>query len=193
MFSCEMDEFFGEELRVYDKKTPSTAASACSGADAKATEAELRAVSPRSGDGLLLLLEYADQMMEHCEGQKRYHSDQPKKVEKWRNIQVGIRVMKEEIENQKINRVGRLNMQADEKTTEPTSVQSTVMPWISVEDRLPEPVVRVGNSAIVSVLVATDQGFVGEGLYFGNCDWEVMGVGIHNVTHWMPLPKPPSA
>lgn len=71
--------------------------SACSGADAQQAD-KASAVSPRSSDGLLPLLAMANQLLDHCEGQKRYHVDRPELVEKWRNIQTGVRLMKDEIE-----------------------------------------------------------------------------------------------
>ena len=64
------------------------------------------------------------------------------------------------------------------------------MNWISVKDRLPEYTTRAGTSLFVSVLICLDTGFVGEGLYV-NDGWELLGVYVTNVTHWMPLPEPP--
>jgi hypothetical protein len=75
--------------------------------------------------------------------------------------------------------------------------------WISVEDRL--PVIdtygkgRYGGARSVRVLCACKQRdgrtFVKEGYYEpcanGNVVWRIPG-SIDSVTHWMPLPEPPT-
>lgn len=71
--------------------------------------------------------------------------------------------------------------------------------WIKVTDRLPEYTTRLGNHEMVCVIaylnsgIAGKQGLVCESLY---CDgrWEVLNIKDYNapVTHWMPLPNPPS-
>lgn len=76
------------------------------------------------------------------------------------------------------------------------------MEWISVKDRLPE------NGVEVLIYYATDiiQGFIYNGIWKGSVrTTECMNDGYVNdrtickqndyfdfVTHWMPLPKPPS-
>lgn len=83
---------------------------------------------------------------------------------------------------------------------------STVAPyeWISVEDRLPEidpyGKGRYGGARSVRVLCACKQRdgrtFVKEGYYEpcgnGHVVWRIPG-SIDSVTHWMPLPEPPTA
>ena len=75
--------------------------------------------------------------------------------------------------------------------------------WISVEDRLPDidpcGKGRYGGTRSVRVLCACKQRdgrtFVKEGYYepCGNGDvvWRIPG-SIDSVTHWMPLPEPPT-
>lgn len=61
----------------------------------------------------------------------------------------------------------------------------TVMDWISVRDRLPEPPCRC--------LVYTPYNEYGDGMItatFTEYGWMTPGY-IGQVTHWMPLPEPP--
>lgn len=70
--------------------------------------------------------------------------------------------------------------------------------WISVEDRLPdygEPVLICANDVVQSVTFMRD-GFEDtadwfEPYHFGDDD-EFLRVWASFVTHWMPLPEPPS-
>lgn len=71
--------------------------------------------------------------------------------------------------------------------------------WISVEDRLPE--VEWGTES-EAVLYITKQGFMYTGYYgcggifhdryFREYKNSTEGCDISNVTHWMPLPSPPT-
>ena len=75
--------------------------------------------------------------------------------------------------------------------------------WISVEDRLPDidpcGKGRYGGTRSVRVLCTCKQRdgrtFVKEGYYEpcgnGNVTWRIPG-SIDSVTHWMPLPEPPT-
>jgi len=61
------------------------------------------------------------------------------------------------------------------------------MQWVSVNERLPEP----GRN----VLIFTKSGNVGEGNYIENDEWVQYRWSVPSVkvTHWMPLPEPPTA
>lgn len=54
--------------------------------------------------------------------------------------------------------------------------------WISVKERLPEL-----NTAVI---VAVDDGHVFQALYAYD-GWELWDGCTCNITHWMPLPRPP--
>lgn len=57
--------------------------------------------------------------------------------------------------------------------------------WISTCNRLPE--------AGKPVLVAREGGKVEQGIYLGvNGRWKVYGTNVKQVTHWMPMPLPPT-
>lgn len=64
--------------------------------------------------------------------------------------------------------------------------------WISVEDRLPDPTTKAGNTEFVFVLGATAGREVNY-YCFSNGTFNMPG-GIPNphVTHWMKLPSPPT-
>ena len=59
----------------------------------------------------------------------------------------------------------------------------TVQKWISVEERLPEP--------LVDVLVHYEDGEVCVGVWFELFSHFLGEDDDNRVTHWMPLPKPP--
>lgn len=64
------------------------------------------------------------------------------------------------------------------------------MEWISVKDKMPEYEAYVASEEFVHVLVYIG-GVVCCGMYC-NGVWEAMGARRVPVTHWMPLPKPPT-
>ena len=57
------------------------------------------------------------------------------------------------------------------------------MDWISVKDRLPEEKQRV---IVRCAIVGTTVGWILWGEWMTD-----LGCGCADVTHWMPLPKPP--
>ncbi len=63
--------------------------------------------------------------------------------------------------------------------------------WISVKDKLPEYTCRAGSTPFTSVLVCVNNDLVSEALYIDG-QWEVLGIITDKVTHWMPLPDPPT-
>lgn len=63
------------------------------------------------------------------------------------------------------------------------------MEWISVEDRLPNPDVKV--LVFSKGEIYTDVMRYGEGVGDYWFDLEHMSRGAVNVTHWSPLPEPP--
>ncbi len=72
-------------------------------------------------------------------------------------------------------------------TAENAALREKVPQWISVEERRPEPGVRV---------IATDDAFVGEAYGGMLGEWRRYDNGLcwfdvtgHEVTHWMPLPE----
>ena len=57
--------------------------------------------------------------------------------------------------------------------------------WIPITDRLPESGQRV--------IVCRKDDRVEQGVYLGvNGWWKVYGTNTKSITHWMPLPEPPS-
>jgi len=63
----------------------------------------------------------------------------------------------------------------------------TYQPWVSVSERLPD-------ADVASVLIHTNKGGVSEGQYYPCIkSWKQFRWSVENadVTHWMPLPKPP--
>ena len=68
------------------------------------------------------------------------------------------------------------------------------MNWINVEDRLPELPTDPKIKIICRCLVANDRGVVFEAIFFINYKtfyYLEEHRKIKNITHWMPLPKPP--
>jgi len=69
--------------------------------------------------------------------------------------------------------------------------------WISVEDRLPEPSVKV-QYLCYGEYPYNDEGGKVHWQYYaakyhgGVIGWSIIGIGGLNVTHWMPLPPPPT-
>lgn len=59
--------------------------------------------------------------------------------------------------------------------------------WISVEERLPD----MFKPVIVCRRFTKDELKVEQGYRDVNGWWKVYGTRTKNVTHWMPLPKPP--
>lgn len=65
--------------------------------------------------------------------------------------------------------------------------------WVSVEERLPEPDKRLPSVSQV-VLIHTDKLTPWFGYYdFSIKLWLTTSNVFRNVTHWQPLPKPPSS
>ena len=58
------------------------------------------------------------------------------------------------------------------------------MKWISVEDRLPKN---------VSNILGYGNGMIYWMFYNSNGNWCLENEHVENITHWMPLPKPPEA
>jgi len=77
---------------------------------------------------------------------------------------------------------------------------AVVEPWISVEDRLPDlPIIatdgsRFSETVLVFRSKAPKHTCVGESQYgdYGSGDAGWLGESGQGVTHWMPLPSPPS-
>jgi len=69
--------------------------------------------------------------------------------------------------------------------------------WISVEDRLPEPSAKV-QYLCYGEYPYNDEGGKVHWKYYaakyhgGVLGWSIIGIGGLNVTHWMPLPPPPT-
>jgi len=61
--------------------------------------------------------------------------------------------------------------------------------WINVKERLPDYEYHVGGRESVNILM-TDGQMVIEGDYTDGI-FHTLGVPNPNITHWMPLPKPP--
>ena len=59
----------------------------------------------------------------------------------------------------------------------------TIQKWISVEERLPEP--------LVGVLVHHEDGEIYVGVWFKSFSHFLGEDDDNRVTHWMPLPEPP--
>jgi len=57
--------------------------------------------------------------------------------------------------------------------------------WIHIKDRLPE----FPKGEYVNVIISTYDGLVLEAIY--SKDGFFAGSEVYDVTHWMPLPKPP--
>jgi len=80
------------------------------------------------------------------------------------------------------------------------SAPAVVEPWISVEDRLPDlPIIatdgsRFSETVLVFRSKAPKHTCVGESQYgdYGSGDAGWLGESGQGVTHWMPLPSPPS-
>lgn len=64
------------------------------------------------------------------------------------------------------------------------------MQWINVKDRLPEYQAYCGSERFAHVIVSVN-GCVGQGM-FCNGRWEFLGLKNVAVSHWTPLPEPPS-
>lgn len=60
--------------------------------------------------------------------------------------------------------------------------------WIPVTERLPE----VDKYGDINVIVHMDDGFIYAATYDKNNGWELWA-DSGEVTHWMPLPQPPTA
>lgn len=65
--------------------------------------------------------------------------------------------------------------------------------WISVKDRLPEV-----NEPVLMRVTCCDYHNIEQGHYQGygkwvNCWYSMRNEGLYPVTHWMPLPAPPTA
>jgi len=56
--------------------------------------------------------------------------------------------------------------------------------WISVKDRLPD--------GFVPVIVCRENGKVEQGYRDVNGWWRVYSTRTKNITHWMPMPEPPT-
>lgn len=58
------------------------------------------------------------------------------------------------------------------------------MEWIKVSDRLPQN--------LFDTIFCDMDGNVGAGFIDHNGEWKLPGdIPLYNITHWMPLPKPP--
>jgi len=65
---------------------------------------------------------------------------------------------------------------------------ASVQQWISVEEKLPEPGMRV----IIARPYEPGQPLrVEQGCYSTNGWWKVYGTNVKRVKYWMPMPKPP--
>lgn len=65
---------------------------------------------------------------------------------------------------------------------------ASVQQWISVEEKLPEPGMRV----IIARPYEPGQPLrVEQGCYSTNGWWKVYGTNVKRVKYWMPMPEPP--
>lgn len=67
------------------------------------------------------------------------------------------------------------------------------MKWISVSERLPEYTCQAGGTQFAFAIVYCN----GHGLsireaMYSEGQWSIGGHDVSNVTHWMPMPDPPS-
>lgn len=85
-------------------------------------------------------------------------------------------------------------------------VSGEVMEWISVKDKLPEPVLDSVGNELGTIVIVCDNGLVDVAIYYKNTLWDKQNYWIVaatscsdygsdellNVTHWMPLPEAPN-
>lgn len=62
-----------------------------------------------------------------------------------------------------------------------------VMEWIDVKDRLPEH-----TTYVLIHFIYDGESYVDKGAYYPDGKWIDCDYDYVNVTHWMPLPKPPN-